>query len=365
MPLSKQPGSERAMHPSNFHRGDPAPWFVFRSNEQQTYRFDAIAGRYVVLCFLGTARDDAVSAALRVALTERRALFDDANACLCCVSADPDDERLGRLTASVGVRIIWDFDRAISRLYGAAGDDDPLRYTGFWLVLDPMLRVLRTAPLRDASEIMAFVAALPPAGSHAGAALPAPILVLPRLFEPQLCRHLIGLYQTDGGAESGFMLDVDGLTVAFQDPAFKRRRDHEIRDEPTRIAMRERIERRLLPEIWKAFQFNATRIERYIVACYDAAVGGHFMAHRDNTLSGTAHRRFAVTINLNDDYDGGDLCFPEFGSRRYRGPVGGAIVFSCALMHQVSPVTRGLRYATLPFLYNEAVPAPATNIAPP
>jgi hypothetical protein len=341
------------MHPSNFHRGDPAPWFVFRGGDQHAHRFDAIAGRYVVLCFIGTARDETAADALRLALGQHRALFDDANACLCCVSADPQDERLGRLAASPGVRTIWDFDRTISRLYGAAADDDPARYTRFWLVLDPMLRVLRAAPLGDAAAIMAFVAALPPAGEHAGTDLPAPVLVLPRLFEPPLCRHLIGLYHSDGGAESGFMLDVDGRTVAVQDAAFKRRRDHEIQDEPTRTAMRERIERRLLPEIWKAFQFSATRIERYIVACYDAAVGGHFMAHRDNTLGGTAHRRFAVTINLNDDYEGGDLRFPEFGLRRYRGPVGGAVVFSCSLMHEVTPVTRGVRYATLPFLYDE------------
>ena len=48
-----------------------------------------------------------------------------------------------------------------------------------------------------------------------------------------------------------------------------------------------------------------TRIERYIIACYDAATGGHFAAHRDNTTPGTAHWRFAVTINLNDDFVGG------------------------------------------------------------
>jgi predicted 2-oxoglutarate/Fe(II)-dependent dioxygenase YbiX len=64
-----------------------------------------------------------------------------------------------------------------------------------------------------------------------------------------------------------------------------------------------------------------------------------------------------VTINLNDDYDGGDLRFPEFGSRRYRGPVGAAVVFSCALLHEVTPMTRGVRYATLPFLYNDTITA--------
>jgi len=67
-----------------------------------------------------------------------------------------------------------------------------------------------------------------------------------------------------------------------------------------------------------------------------------------------------VTINLNDDYRGGELLFPEFGDRRYRGPVGGAVVFSCALLHEVTRVTQGVRYATLPFLYD----APARWDAP-
>jgi hypothetical protein len=76
------------------------------------------------------------------------------------------------------------------------------------------------------------------------------------------------------------------------------------------------VHRRLVPEIGKAFQFRVTRIERYIVACYDAAEGGHFRAHRDNTIKGTAHRRFAVTVNLYDGCDGGELWFPEVG-RQY------------------------------------------------
>jgi predicted 2-oxoglutarate/Fe(II)-dependent dioxygenase YbiX len=104
----------------------------------------------------------------------------------------------------------------------------------------------------------------------------------------------------------------------------------------------------------KAFQFGASRIERYIVACYDGSQGGHFRAHRDNTTPGTAHRRFAVTLNLNEDFDGGELWFPEFGDRRYRPPLGGAVVFSCSLLHEATPVTRGLRYASLPFLYDDA-----------
>ena len=82
--------------------------------------------------------------------------------------------------------------------------------------------------------------------------------------------------------------------------------------------------------------------------------GGFFRAHRDNTTAGTAHRVFACTVNLNaEEYDGGDLRFPEYGARTYRAPTGGAVVFSCSLLHEAMPVTRGKRYAFLPFFYDE------------
>jgi predicted 2-oxoglutarate/Fe(II)-dependent dioxygenase YbiX len=100
-------------------------------------------------------------------------------------------------------------------------------------------------------------------------------------------------------------------------------------------------------------QFQVTRMERYIVSCYAAEDGGHFRAHRDNTTKGTAHRRFAVSINLNGDFDGGEVSFPEYGPRSFKAPPGGAVVFSCSLLHAVSQVTRGRRYAFLPFLYDD------------
>ena len=83
--------------------------------------------------------------------------------------------------------------------------------------------------------------------------------------------------------------------------------------------------------------------------------GGHFRPHRDNTTPGAAHRRVACTINLDaDDYEGGDLRFPEFRRRTYRAPTGGAVIFSCSLLHEARPVMRGTRYAFLPFLYDDA-----------
>ncbi|RYG88370.1 MAG: hypothetical protein EON58_20030, partial [Alphaproteobacteria bacterium] len=36
------------------------------------------------------------------------------------------------------------------------------------------------------------------------------------------------------------------------------------------------------------------------------------------------------------------------------GGSGGACVFSCSILHEATPVTRGERFAFLPFLYDEA-----------
>jgi predicted 2-oxoglutarate/Fe(II)-dependent dioxygenase YbiX len=105
----------------------------------------------------------------------------------------------------------------------------------------------------------------------------------------------------------------------------------------------------------KTFHFDCTRIERFVVACYDSAMHGFFGPHRDNTTTATAHRIFAMTLNLNtEEYEGGHLRFPEYAPHRYRPPTGGAIVFSGSMLHEALPVTRGRRYALLSFFYGEA-----------
>ena len=91
-----------------------------------------------------------------------------------------------------------------------------------------------------------------------------------------------------------------------------------------------------------------------MVSCYDAADGAVFHPHRDSTTQGTAHRKFACSINLNAGFEGGDLRFAEYGRKTYRPPPGGAVVFSCAMLHEATRVTAGRRYAFLPFFYDEA-----------
>jgi predicted 2-oxoglutarate/Fe(II)-dependent dioxygenase YbiX/peroxiredoxin len=344
--------------------GGPIPWFEALSALNVRFRFDTVAGRYLLLCFFGSAGAD-MSRRLLEAILKRRNEFDDKTAAFFGVSVDPEDERSGRIgELNPGIHFIWDFDQRVSRLFGAAPDagDDPASesYRPFSLLLDERLRIVELLalgkdPERHVDRLMAALAALPPLNSPAMATAAAPVLNVPRVLEPELCRALMRYYDERGGGESGVMRDVDGKTVGVHDHRFKRRRDQEIVDESLRVACRVRIHDRLVPEIEKAFQFRATRIERYLVACYEADVGGHFRAHRDNTAQATAHRKFAVSLVLNTgDFEGGDLRFPEFGTQRHCPPAGGAIVFSCSLLHEVTPVTRGKRYAFLPFLYDEA-----------
>ena len=356
--MSDTAADKIAARPPGLRVGEPAPWFVARSTANPRFTFHTAAGRYVVLGFVGSSQHPLTTAAL-AEVAARRALFDDVKASFFGVSIDPADEAQGRVAESLpGLRWFWDGDLAVSRLYGAAAVEpvapEGVAYRPFWLVLDPQLRCVFTAPLAETGAVLDFVAAAPAPADHAGAPLHAPVLILPRVFEPELCRRLIVVYETAGGHASGFMRDVDGKTRLIVDPTHKRRSDHDLVDPGLRAAAAARIHDRLIPEVAKAFQFKATRMERYLVGCYDAAEGGHFRPHRDNTTAGTAHRRFAVTINLNaEDYEGGDLSFPEFGPRRYRAPTGGAVVFSCSLLHMVDPILAGRRFAFLPFLYDE------------
>lgn len=333
---------------SRFRVGEPAPWFTAPTPSNPRFHFSSVAGRYILLGFL-PAGGEAQTAAL-TALHARRALLDDNTVSAFVVLRDPD--AIARARDGRGLRWFLDQDGEVSRLWGAldaAGAERPM-----WVLLDPALRVLALAPLEATDAMLARLATLPKVEDHAGVTLHAPVLIVPRVLEPDLCRRLIGLYEAEGGQPSGVMREVDGRTVGVLDD-FKKRRDVFIRDPALQAELRTRLGRRLLPEIAKAFQFEATRIERYIVASYDAEEGGYFRPHRDNTTKGTAHRKFAVSINLNaEEFEGGDLRFPEFGPRTYRPPTGGAVVFSCTLLHEATPVTRGRRYAYLPFLYDEA-----------
>jgi peroxiredoxin len=338
--------------------GNPAPWFKAASTTNPQYAFNSVAGRYVVLSFLRSSQDAASQQVLQD-LVQHREIFNDETYCFFGVTTDPADAQSDLIQEQIpGIRFFLDFDQEISRQFGVVAADGEYRSCSY--ILDERLRVLLVLPFgpqpeQHMAQLVAILKRLPPIPGAAMAAVQAPVLVVPRIFEPELCRALMQYYNQYGGEVSGFMREKEGRTIGILDNDFKRRRDQEILDQDLRNAAMYRIHDRLIPEIHKAFQFQATRIERHIVACYDSASGGFFRPHRDNTTKGTAHRRFAVSLNLNTgEYEGGMLRFPEFGQQTYAAPAGGAVVFSCSLLHEATPITQGKRYAYLPFLYDDA-----------
>ena len=229
--------------------------------------------------------------------------------------------------------------------YGAS-DGGPVA-----VVLGPELRVRATVPADGPAAATSIVAAVPDAPTDDGLAPRlAPVLFVPDALSPAWCGRLMDRFTTHGSVETGVETVVDGARAEATDVRRKRRRDHTVTDQTALRELTQHLGARLFPELQRAFAFAGGGFEGFKIGCYDAADAGHFVAHRDNLSTGTAHRRFGLSVGLNDDYDGGELVFPEHGATRYRPAAGEALLFSGSLLHEVQPVTRGQRFALLSFV---------------
>jgi predicted 2-oxoglutarate/Fe(II)-dependent dioxygenase YbiX len=236
----------------------------------------------------------------------------------------------------------WLLDRAgeLGRAFGATG---PLA-----IIVDAAGRVAALLPAPTPDGVAALATQLYMASTPAVVHAKAPVLLLERVAEPPLCQTLIEYWQrgvklaNEVGSATGNVVNAD----------VKRRLDVQLDDPRLFVQLRDCLVRRVVPGILQAFNARIMVIEAPRIGCYDAASGGWFRRHRDNTSSLTAHRQFALSLNLNadDEYDGGELRFPEFGRQLYRPVAGSALVFSCSLLHEVIPVTRGRRFGLFTFL---------------
>jgi predicted 2-oxoglutarate/Fe(II)-dependent dioxygenase YbiX len=254
------------------------------------------------------------------------------------------------------VSVIEVLETAAAEAYGVPANEPTV------VVLDPDLRVVGVVPGDNPSDavvnLLEHVIHRGPTTEIRGQ---APVLFVPRVLDAALRDRLIEDAEQDA-VETGVERSLGGGRRDELDADFKRRRDHTVTDAELLRELSSVIGRRVLPEVTKAFAFRATRFEGFKLACYSASTGGFFRSHRDNLSPSTAHRVFALTLNLNDEYDGGQLRFPEYGNQLYRPDAGVALVFSCAHLHEVLDVTAGRRFVLLSFLYGE--PADSTSPRP-
>ena len=332
---------------STLEVGDRLPDFVRQDGSGQPYAFyERRCGHRTILV---VSPDPEAAAAAAGLLARRLGVNDGAVVSLSrAYGAAPP----GRSTALV------DDGKVLGLLYGdnATADDRPIA-----LVLSQRLTVTAVLPADPTrpetidSVVAAFEMIEPADGTAAPVSTGAPVLIVPDVLEPALCRLLIDRFEQGQTVESGMPRWIDGRVQIVPDPSAKSRRDLTIDDPALTEAIARCLQRRVLPEIRKSFYFPVTRFEAFKIVRYDARSGGYFRPHRDNTTPDAAHRRFAMTLNLNTgDYRGGALRFPEYGPERYSPPAGAAIVFSCAHLHEVLDVEDGRRYVLLTFFYGDA-----------
>ncbi|NVN38773.1 2OG-Fe(II) oxygenase [Komagataeibacter swingsii] len=327
--------------------GDPVPPFTQKaSTNSGICAFDTAGGRHILFFFFSKSTDPDVEQVLKEISYYKDAL-NRPDCMFFGVSLDAGDViRLRKRPDLSSVCFLYDSDRKCHDLFGVPAGASPC-----WVEVDPMMHVSGHFPHAPGATDMAFKALMKRA-SQPKPSVPVPALILEHVLEPTFCKTLIHYHQSHNPYPSPILTaDVAGNPLRMVVPHFKRRLDTPIREKKLTMDLQGRIIQRVVPEIFRVFRFKATQMDRMLISSYDARDQGFFNAHRDNTVPASAHRQFAVSINLNHDYQGGELVFPEFSDQAFRAPAGGAIIFSCALLHAVRPVTHGRRYAYLPFVY--------------
>ncbi|MFT8655625.1 MAG: 2OG-Fe(II) oxygenase [Acetobacter papayae] len=180
--------------------------------------------------------------------------------------------------------------------------------------------------------------------------LPVPALFSPLLLGKDFCNLLIEKFENSPhSAGTIASIGPDGSPILRMDDKKKHRSDF-LLPASSKLAevLTSLLAARCVPEIRKAFQFEPESIDRILIARYDET-GGYFRRHRDNNAPQTEFRKFALSVNLNDDFEGGELFFPEYNDKLYKAEAGSGIIFSASALHEASPVKRGRRYCLLTF----------------
>jgi peroxiredoxin len=313
-------------------------------------RADDIAGNPIVLLFC--PRFSEAVADVLAGVVAAQESFRAAGATLFAITLD--DAQVAR-AQNIPFPVLLDRDGSVFRTFGADAHEMPTT-----VVLRPnqhVMAVLKTAPSAQAAEALTHVMGLEAERQTRLMTHHPPVLIVPDVLSAGDCRDLITIFHTRGQTfiPPGPGIDYIGTDYKMRIPEYGRadRIDHWIVDASTETLLHRRIEQRLLPEIFKAFQYRITRWERLRIGCYQGERGGELHGHRDN-VEPTPYRRFAMSINLNlEEFAGGELRFPEFGDQRYRPANGAAIVFSSSLLHEALHVTSGRRLVLLAFLFGD------------
>jgi peroxiredoxin len=333
--------------------GDVAPDCALKSlgGDVIDLRGDAVAGHPIVLVFCPRFTPEVTR--MLDALLARRDELDHLDAKVFALTLEP-----GRVAMeqALPVPVLLDRNGETFRAFNAGTRELPTA-----IVLRPnhhVFAVFKDDPERQPRVVLAAVERLAAERRTVMMRPHPPVLIVPDVLSVTDCDRLIEVYRTRGQVFVEPKHGDDDMKTDYKMriPEYGRRDriDHWLVDQDTVTFVDNRLQGRLFPEIRRAFQYQITRRERMRIGCYEGERGGELHGHRDNAEAIAAYRRFAVSINLNtDDFEGGDLRFPEYGDQRYRPDTGAAIAFSCSLLHEAMRVTAGTRFVLLAFLFGD------------
>jgi len=345
--------SAKAAAPPNMARpleaGDPAPHVVAldETGERAFSNADLVTGKPLLLLFCPPGGEP--PAALLAAFRDRAEDFASLETNIYAVSRLPIEvNRAAHAALQLPFKLLTDATGDIFRTYGVEG-------APVTVILDPNHRIARilrdSAPAALADATLAYLRqAFPP--RRASVQAQAPVLLLPRVLSEADCAQLIELWHrpvnqwpsSDGFRSEGHTKEQGDFKVGHAG-VYGQMTEYVVRDPAVQQLLDRRFNRRVAPEMRKAFQTGVSQREHYRIVRYDSASGGVLHGHRDNATKETAHRRFTMTINLNaGEYEGGALRFREYGDHLYEVERGTAVVWSATLLHEVMPVTNGARF---------------------
>ena len=169
-----------------------------------------------------------------------------------------------------------------------------------------------------------------------------PYLLIENALDDDLLKKVINFYNQK---------KIEGKLISHQHSTKDRLHVHP--DAELEKELDHKISRSVLPELRKVFYFDAEYRELYKICSYDAETSGRFHPHRD-TPAPYQHRKYALSLFLNDDYEGGEFVLPEYGLK-VKPKANTAFIFPGISTHQVLPVTKGSRMTIISFFVNGSI----------
>ena len=165
-----------------------------------------------------------------------------------------------------------------------------------------------------------------------------PYLLIENVLSNELTEKILNFYENN-----------NNKLIAHVTPTKNRCHIHP--DKELEIEIDNKLSRSVFPEIKKIYYFDVKYRELYKICSYNSESNGKFHAHRD-TPHPYQHRKYAMSLFLNDDYTGGEFELPEY-NLKIKPEKNSAIIFPGICSHKVNTILSGKRKVIITFFCSE------------